>query len=338
MKYALLAISLTLIFASCESLLLEDPYREGDFFYLENDGAIMPVWVKGNEESGVFVVFLHGGPGLTADTYANSPSYGRLQKRYAFVFWDQRLSGASQGNPDPSTLNLDQFVEDTEKLVTLIRYKYRVESLFLVGKSWGGCVGTAFLLDEKNQSGISGWIEIDGAHNLKDGILLSQEWVKSRAREKIEKGIDVDYWRNEIQWYESHPKIDTSYLVRHGKNLNKLNGIYLDPDNDPGNRVPLFSPIPQFYLLNAWYINNHMDISRIDLTPEMSRIEVPAMVLWGRHDGTLPVSLAYEAFEALGTDSLQKELHIFENSAHCPSIEEPDEFVAAMMAFIEKNR
>ena len=338
MKKYIVSLLLLLSTVSCENLLLEPEYREGDFFYLENDGAIMPVWVKGNKRSGVFVVFLHGGPGLTSDTYANSPTYKRLQKKYAFVYWDQRLSGASQGNPDPQTLTLDQFVEDTEKIIILIKHKYKLKKVFLIGKSWGGCLGTAYLLKVENQANISGWIEIDGAHNLKDGIPLSQEWVKNKARERIKQGIDVEYWRKEINWYNSNPKINTSYQMRHGRNLNKLNGIYLNPDNDPGNRVPLRSPIPQFYLLNAWYINNHMDLRNIDLTPMMHKIRVPAMVLWGRHDGTLPVDLAEDAFNALGTDSTIKELHIFENSAHSPSFEEPDLFIDIVVDFIEKYR
>ena len=35
----------------------------GDFFFVSNDGAHMPVWVRGNVSSGVFLINLHGGPG-----------------------------------------------------------------------------------------------------------------------------------------------------------------------------------------------------------------------------------------------------------------------------------
>ena len=168
-------------FSSCQKLLLEPDYHEGDFFYLENNKALMPVWVKGNQESGIFVIFLHGGPGLTSNTYANSTSYKKLQESYAFVFWDQRTSGMAQGNPPKESLTLDQYVEDAEKLIMLIKSKYGVEKVFLIGKSWGGALGTAYLIKQQNQDNIYGWVEIDGAHNLKDGVSLAQEWVKNKA-------------------------------------------------------------------------------------------------------------------------------------------------------------
>jgi len=44
----------------------DDEFYKGDFFYLVNKNAQMPVSVRGNTSSGIFVVFLHGGPGGTA--------------------------------------------------------------------------------------------------------------------------------------------------------------------------------------------------------------------------------------------------------------------------------
>lgn len=38
-------------------------FYDGDFFYVENNEAQMPVWVRGNENSEVFIIHLHGGPG-----------------------------------------------------------------------------------------------------------------------------------------------------------------------------------------------------------------------------------------------------------------------------------
>jgi len=336
-RYLLIALFL-FSFSSCQKVLLEPDYHEGDFFYFENNKALMPVWVKGNQESRTFVIFLHGGPGLTSNTYANSQAYKKLQEKYAFVFWDQRTSGTSQGNPPKESLNLDQYVEDTEKLITLIKNKYSVEKVFLIGKSWGGCLGTAYLIKQENQDNIYGWVEIDGAHNLKEAVPMSQEWVKNKVQEKISQGEEVSYWEEEMKWYNSNPEVNTSYQMRHGRNLNKLNGIYLNPEDDPGNGFPFRSPVPILYMFNALIVNNNINVAEISLTPEMNKILVPSMVLWGRHDGTLPVALAYDAFDNLGTDENSKELHIFENSAHGCSFEEPDLFVERITAFIEKYK
>jgi pimeloyl-ACP methyl ester carboxylesterase len=339
-KYTTLVI-LTLFLFSCENLFLDNDFESGDYFYLENDNAIMPVWVNGNINSNVFVIFLHGGPGNTSATYAISDAYQTLQQDYAFVYYDQRGSGAAQGNASPESFTVNQFVEDLEKIIVLINHKYENPVIFLVGKSWGGCVGTAFLLKPENQGKIKGWIEIDGAHNLKDGIPMSWEWAKNKANEQIALGNDTDYWQGEIDWYNSKPgNINTKYFLRHGKNLNTLNGIYLNPKNDPGNSISWSSPIPALYQLNALNINNHnnFDIKNIDFTSEMNKIKVPTMIMWGKHDGTLPVELAQGAYDSIGTDINDKFLHIFENSAHVPSFEETKLFVERMKSFIDKYK
>lgn len=342
MKHVTTIIVLLLsMFTSCSEMLLDDEFRGGDYFYLENEGAVMPVWVRGNVASGAFVIFLHGGPGNTAATYAIADSHKELQKDYALVYYDQRGSGAAQGNAKPSSFTIEQFTEDLDKLITLINHKYGNPVIFLAGKSWGGCIGTAYLINPENQYRVRGWIEIDGAHNLKGGIRRSWEWVKTKARERIDAGDDAGRWQKEIDWYDSEPdKINTSYHIRHGKNLNDLNGIYLNPENDPGNGFPWASPIPVFYQLNAVYINNHnaFDIQHIDYTPQVHRIIIPTLILWGRHDGTLPVSLAYEVYDNLGTDPPNKKLFIFENSAHVPSYEEPELYAQVMKEFIEKYK
>jgi pimeloyl-ACP methyl ester carboxylesterase len=94
----------------------------------------------------------------------------------------------------------------------------------------------------------------------------------------------------------------------------------------------------QLYMFNALVVNNNFDLSDTWLTPEMYRIKVPSMVLWGRHDGTLPVALAYDAYNNLGTEENARELHIFEKSAHGCSFEEPELFIERITGFIEKYK
>jgi len=339
-QYIFLTVVL-MFFISCDDIFLSEEYKGGDWFYLENDSAIMPVWVRGNTSSNTFIIFLHGGPGNTSMTYAISAAHKKLQDDYALVYYDQRGSGMAQGNPKPQTFTVDKFVEDLDKIISLINYKYNCQSIFLIGKSWGGCFGTAYLLDNNRQSKIKGWIEEDGAHNFKMGMPLSIEWVKNKAQEKIDNGINASKWRDEIKWYNSEPDLfETENLLRHGNNLNDLNGIYYNPKNDPGNSFSWASPIPIFYQLTTLYITDHnkFDLKNIDFSPEMHKITIPSMILWGRHDGTLPVDLAQNAYYSLGTDSSKKYLYIFENSAHCASFEEPELWLSRMKEFIEKYK
>ena len=93
----------------------------------------MPVWVQGNKSSNVFVIWLHGGPGGSSMGISSLPAFEQLQNEYAFVYYDQRGSGASQGNAKLESMTLNQFVDDLKKIVHLIRHKYNNPTIFLMG-------------------------------------------------------------------------------------------------------------------------------------------------------------------------------------------------------------
>jgi pimeloyl-ACP methyl ester carboxylesterase len=337
-KYFFIFVVALTFLISCDDLFLTKEYSGGDWFYLENKGAVMPLWVRGNTSSKTFIVFLHTGPGNTSMTYAVSSAHKKLQDEYAIVYYDQRASGIAQGNPKPETLTIEQFVEDLDKIVDLINHKYDNPSIFLLGRSWGGCLSAVYLLNDKRQNKISGWIEENGAHNIKMGLQLASEWVKEKAQEKIDNDDNANHWQKEIDWYNTQPVFDSDNFVRHQNNVNDLDGFYYDSKNDPGNFFGFASPVPVFYSLTTLYLlnNNKFDMKNIDYSPEMYKITIPAMVLWGRHDGSLPVALAQNAYDSIGTTPSDKSLYIFESSAHCPSLEEPELWLNRMKEFVEK--
>jgi len=327
-----------LFFGACDDQFLHDEYKGDDWFYLENDGAIMPAWVRGNKSSNVFVIFVHGGPGGTSMDAAIMPTFKQLHNEYAFVYYDQRGAGAAQGNAKLESLTIEQFVEDLQKLVILIRYKYNNPVIFLMGHSWGGGLGTAYLLDSKNQQHIAGWIEINGAHNLKDGTNWSIQWTIKKANERINAGNNVSYWQKEINWYNNftQPVTYDNFFERHLDNVWDLDGYFYDSSNMMD--IPLWtSPHPLLSHFILWVTKN-INVWELDLTPEMHKIKVPSLILWGKHDGSLPVELAENAYNNLGTVDNDKHIHIFEYSGHCPFMEEADIFVDRVKMFIEKYK
>jgi proline iminopeptidase len=89
--------------------------------------------------------------------------------------------------------------------------------------------------------------------------------------------------------------------------------------------------------MNNDYIDKNFSLpTTLNMHPEMHKILVPTLILWGRHDGILPVEMAQTAFNSFGTTA--KKLYIFENSAHTPHIEEQDSFVKEVREFIEKYK
>lgn len=341
MKNLILPIWLCILLA-CQ----DDPYDDGDFFYLVHKDAQMPVSVRGNKSSGVFILFIHGGPGGTALQKIGLPAFNELEKSYATVFWDQRGSGSSQGNSSDKFLNLDQFVEDLNKLVDLIRYKYDHPKIFLMGHSWGGCLGTAYLIDRVRQTKIRGWIDVDGAHDNPKGDSLSLSWMSDYASDQIAQHNDADFWTYVLDWYSQNPNF-TSDQLEHYTFLEKAHGYIHDPalNKDP-EKFPEYSFNYLFRspadvtaaLTNYNHVIKKFIISDIDLTSEMKNITLPALIIWGKYDGVIPYPLAQHALNSLGTIELEKSIFTLPNSAHYGYYEEPELFVEGVRSFIEKYK
>lgn len=308
---------------------------KGDYYFLKNDGAVMPVWVRGNVESGIFIVTLHGGPGASAHEFVLSHAFKKLEERYAVVYWDQRFAGIAQGNPPKSTLNIDQFVEDTDQCIGLIRQLYQPKSIFLLGHSWGGGLGAAYLGRGNHQQGINGWMDMDGSKNDTLEVQLVKQWVLQKADERMDK--DPELWNHAKQWYAAHPKpvysdvepyIFVSAAGGDVYNYEKFNAI---------NKIPylrLFFQSP----ISAAFLIPQTDISfadGINFTPEMNNIHIPSLVLWGENDGILPLPLAQWTYDQLGTPAAHKRLKTFPECGHGPHFEQPEAFAEAVTDFVE---
>lgn len=338
MKNIVAILSVVIILVSCGK---EDLWMEGDFFFIRHKGADMPVWVRGNTQSNVFILHLHGGPGGSSIDEGVEKVYLPLESDYAMVYWDQRGSGASQGKAKKETITMEQFVGDLELVVDLINSKYNNPKIFLHGHSWGGALGAAFLSTENNQNKIKGWIVLDGAQNWKLGMELSVEWVKNKANESIANNNEITYWTDAIDLYNQNPIINSIELMnKHAEYVGKSNGYTFDSNNPNLKRFSgwqLYCPSGD--LNNGSFVKKELIVELTkSYSDGLNNVRIPTLIMWGRHDGILPVELAQEAYEAMGTDSLQKRVFIFENSAHSPNREEPDLFIAEFKMFIEEYK
>lgn len=347
-----LLLSLSLALAACLPLAEHD--REGDFFFVTSGGADLPVWVRGNIASGVYLVLLPGGPGTSGIyLYPLSPGFQALERDYAVVYLDQRGAGSAQGNVTAESINLGQFVADTGAVLAVLRARHAVRELVLMGHSWGGMLGTQVLLE--HQEGIAGWVEIDGAHDVKGGDALSVEWVKRRAAELIAAGDRAEYWRAALEWYAANPTVtNDSIWTHHRYAFEALDKSLVNPPrvaNPYGFDRVFLSASNGLALLGQTAFQQYPKLSKegywgdtpltrmfheVDLTPQMGRITVPSLIVWGAHDVVLPAPLAERAVQALG--SQVKSAVVLPRSAHNPFDEEPEAFAAAVKPFVESLR
>lgn len=333
MKFSAIWMVLILVLCGCKK---EEFQEDGDFFYLNNVGAKMPVWVKGNKDAGKFIIMLHGGPeGGSSQYYTIFPSHKKIEEHFAIVYWDQRMCGMSQGNPSMENATLEQFTEDLDKLVTLINSKYNDPKIFLMGHSWGGALGTNYLL--QHQDRIRGWIEIDGGHSWTTANAISRDSMIYYAEQKIQINEETDYWNFALDWYSEHPVVGINDNA-HYTFVGKANGYDYNPLSDslpiPFTDLLLYSPISTAYFFAPYkfsFLNNGLD-----LQDQLAKITIPTLLCWGKHDRVFPVAIATDTYNKLGTLSADKYLHLFDISAHSPNYEQPIEFADQVISFVSK--
>lgn len=350
MKNNFFPILIVLLFFSCSKDALLDTSVEHHFF-LENDDANMPVVVEGNTASKTFLVMIHGGPGGDAMVYKNlsQDAFNAIEEEFAMVYWDQRLSGISTGNATKDKLNINQYVDDLEALVHLLKYRYGQDvGIFLMGHSWGGTLGTGFIVKEQNQELIKGWINVSGLHNKVEFEQFVRDRFLEVAPQEIDAGHHVEDWQ-EVQDFcqslvdkEVFTDDETSKLNSYGH----LMGFYLQEDGRVNEENGGGSVFNHIFFSNAdplLAIQNVIQIARpvfdsaegLNFTNDLESVNIPGLYIAGEYDMVIPKTMLEQAYNHHGGD---KEFILFERSAHNPMDSESEKFSTEVLNFIRLYR
>jgi len=340
----ILALALMLSLASCQ----KESKPSTDQFTLRNKGADMPVWVEGNPESKVLLVIIHGGPGGDGqiyNTYLKGFSQA-LELDYRVVYWDQRGSGNSAGHFDPADLTVATYVDDLDKLVDLLHFRYGDDkSIVLMGHSWGGTLGTAYLLDPVRQAKIASWIEVDGAHNFlgMPEIIRAFDQI---GNEQIQAGQSVDRWQNYLDYCQTIDSLNPS-----DEAISQVNAFGFEAESllsaagaivqETGELAPFkhqfrgsfSSPIAK---LNSSQTNFALfeELKGTNYTSDLGALQLPSLFLWGKYDLVVPLELGLQAHAQCG--SSKKSMRIFEHSGHSPMSNEMEAFVQEVKSWINR--
>jgi pimeloyl-ACP methyl ester carboxylesterase len=346
-SYTFIFSLLILLIVACSKEEISISTNANDSFYIENKGATMPVWVRGNTASGIFVVILHGGPGGNAIQDFSADLGQPFIEDYALVLWDQRNAGSTQGNANLDHYTLSTMNEDLQKLLMVIRHRYGQQTkIFLFSHSFGGTLAVNFLTNNTNQSMVSGWVNVDGAVDWVRNDTATQNILIKTGEEQIALGKNVSEWQDYVSFAENNdPRSSieisdqmSTYGQRAQYLLEELN------DEDYGDKKLVESNKP--YSLMSHVINGFTSFYepfRTELfnhsptDAELSNITLPVLQIYGRYDFITPLSLGLHLNEKIGTPTNKKDLLILGHSAHNPFASEPELFYERALSFIESN-
>ncbi len=319
-----------------------------DDFRVRHAGADMPVYVHGNGSEKTFILFIHGGPGDSGYANRGGKAAIELEKKYVMVYWDQRGQGMSEGKFNSEDITIDLMAEDVHAVIQVLKNKYGDDiKIFLLGHSWGGTLGTAYLLKNDYQHEVNGWIEVDGSHDFPKINTEAIKMFLDIGNEQISLNNNTENWQEIILWTE---QIDTNNLTNQmifdiNTKSHLVESYFLEdnilqkPDDKTMRDIGILynqNTITRLFSGNYTFMGNDKFFNEVvnnSFTPELHKITIPCLFLWGKYDFVVPPALGYNAYNRVNTT--EKELIIFEKSAHSPMINQADEFVEAVTNFIE---
>jgi len=315
-------------------------------FYVRNNNVDLPVLVEGNTSSRTFILYVHGGPETGGIAESGDPVFwNKLEELYAVVYYDQRGIGMSNGSFDESALTVEQSVDDLDKIITVLKNNYGNDiSLFLMGGSWGGYLGTAYITTSNNQNKLKGWIEIGGAHNM---ILLQKELpeqIKQVAQQQINKDLAEDEWQIHLDYAMQYDTNDVSFenwlnlIQQYGpitQQLQKDGELTIrDTDVEIPTGVNLLTLLANDNL-NQTGIKLLKQYYNTSLTPNLAAVTLPSRFFWGEYDFASPTALALDAYTNIGTPVQDKAIKIFDHADHSILLTKPEELLLEIKLFVE---
>ena len=242
-------------------------------------------------------------------------------------------------------------VQDLRALALTLQHKYGSDiDLFLLGHSWGGLLGSAFLSTDDNQELFKGWIEVSGAHDFPAVYRQSVLRFQQIGKEQLRLGNDATFWQDVLDRVALVDTFDINL-----EDFTYLNGTARSAEErltTVGKIAELDPEALGSSLINTLLINNRTIVAttgsitsealfdrgllNFSVAERLGRVQIPSLILWGRQDLVVPVQLGYQALEKIG--SSDKQLIIYPRSGHSPMVNEPKPFVNDVIAFIERLR
>ena len=252
--------------------------------------------------SGPAILMMHGGLGLSHDYMR--PYFDQLADNHTVVFYDHLGNGNSDRPDDFAELTFDRFVADAAELMTQLGHS----KFTLIGHSFGGFIAQEFAAAHADRL---------------DGLVL----------------VDA------VPAFDYHPTVSGTdeQMAAFGK-------LFSEPMADDADWQSTWNPVVQMYFhkwdpkvgadLDARTVYEHRAwnacgalLGAYNMLEALPKVNVPALVIAGRHDGITPPEPGADRIASLLPNA---ELVIFENSGHYPFIEETDAFFSTLTNWLAK--
>ena len=259
------------------------------------------------------LLVLHGGPG--AASYYVEPLAEALAEHRPTVVYDQLGCGRSEQPGDPSLWTVDRSVEELDQ----VRRALGLDTCHLLGQSWGGWLAIDYMC--RGTQGIDGLVLASTSASIRQFVAEARRLIDAMpepARTTLnELGARAEYEN------PAYKEAVTAFY--------RLHLCRLDPWPEAMARSTAELDGNQVYLtMNGPTEFDVIGSLRVwDRSGDLGRISVPTLVTCGRYDEITPA-----CSETIRDGIPGARMVVFEESAHCAHLEEPELYARVVEDFL----
>jgi pimeloyl-ACP methyl ester carboxylesterase len=308
--------------------------------FLDVNGTRQGVFIRSRDPRNPVLLYVHGG---MPDYFLDQTHPTGLEQDFTMVWWEQRGAGISSAAASPGQpVTVEQLVADTITVADLLRARFAVEKVYLMGHSGGTFIGiqaaarapdrfhaylgvaqVAYQLESEVRAHAA---MLDRAR--RDGDRASQRRLEA-APVSMAGGLSRDYLKLRDPMMHSMG-MGTMHAMH-----SLVTGLFL-----PSLAFPEYTVKEK---LDLWTAKARSGVSVVwdamlgtDLKTHVPRLEIPVYFFEGVYDATCNAVLAREYFDALHAPV--KGFYWFHQSAHSPLFEEPDRLRHLLREDVLKGR
>jgi pimeloyl-ACP methyl ester carboxylesterase len=292
-------------------------------------GATQWIRVRGTDSSNPALLLIQQGPGLPMINEARRGGLvPGLERMFTVVYWDQRGCGLSlRKDQDRPGISVEQLAADTVSLLGFLRDRFGAKT-YVAGFSFGATLGAIAAAQRPDLVAalVATGMDIDGAAAGQQAYDFALATARQRGNRRAIRQLEAigppphlagKQFATRVRWAANFGGVTTGETYA-TLSRGLLASLVRSPD------YPAADIIRTIRGISATQAALLPELASMDLAASLPRLDVPVVMVQGRHDQVAPGAAAERYARLLQAPS--KRLVWFENSAHTPHLDEPGKY------------
>jgi pimeloyl-ACP methyl ester carboxylesterase len=285
--------------------------------------------IRGADASNPVLLLIQQGPGLPMINEARRFEHLLgLEQDFTVVYWDQRGCGRSlRGRAGRTGVSMDLMVADTVSLLEYLRNRFGGKTN-IAGFSFGAALAALAAAQRPDlvETLVATGMDIDGPAAATGAYEFALRTARQRGNRRATQQLKAigppphltsKQFGTRVRWASNFGGVTTGETYASlARGL--VSSLVRSPDYSAGDVIRTLRGV------SATQAALLPDLATMALTRTLPRIDVPVVLVQGRHDQVAPGESAQQYASSL--QAPRKQLIWFENSAHTPHLDEPAKF------------